>query len=125
MVSYGVLILICIFVFGVGHLSGFILSELGRGKVEDMADVERCVCCGNEIPEGRQVCFICGYKAEKKKTNYDRIRDMDIDKMARFMQKCGWDFPPYCDFRKATTELCDHNCIECAKKYLESEVDSE
>ena len=31
-----------------------------------MADVERCVCCGKEIPEGSQVCFICGYKVKKK-----------------------------------------------------------
>ena len=32
-------------------------------------NTERCVCCGREIPEGRQVCVICGYTAEKKKAD--------------------------------------------------------
>lgn len=27
---------------------------------------EHCVVCGMEIPEGRQVCPICAYKAEQK-----------------------------------------------------------
>lgn len=26
---------------------------------------ERCVCCGAEIPEGRQVCPICEEKAKE------------------------------------------------------------
>lgn len=28
---------------------------------------ETCVCCGREIPEGRQVCPICEYEAEHGK----------------------------------------------------------
>ncbi len=28
---------------------------------------ETCVCCGREIPEGRQICPICEYKAEHGK----------------------------------------------------------
>ena len=28
---------------------------------------DTCVICGRDIPEGRQVCVICGYKADKKK----------------------------------------------------------
>ena len=28
-------------------------------------NAEHCVCCGQVIPEGRQVCIICGMKAEK------------------------------------------------------------
>ena len=29
---------------------------------------EHCVCCGSEIPEGRQVCNICKRKAWRKKS---------------------------------------------------------
>lgn len=82
---------------------------------------EKCVCCGATIPEGRQVCIICGYKAGKVKTNYDRIRIMSIDELVEFMQKCGWDFPPYCDYNESKT--CDQNCLRCAKEWLESEVE--
>lgn len=45
-------------------------------------NTELCVCCGKEIPEGRQYCVICGYKAKHKKINYDRMRNMSIDEMA-------------------------------------------
>lgn len=30
---------------------------------------DRCAICGRDIPEGRQVCVICGYKVEKKKAD--------------------------------------------------------
>lgn len=30
---------------------------------------DTCVICGRDIPEGRQVCVICGYTAEKKKAD--------------------------------------------------------
>ncbi len=35
-----------------------------------------CVCCGNPIPEGRQVCWICEHqgkenKQEEKESNED------------------------------------------------------
>lgn len=32
-----------------------------------MNNAEHCVCCGAVIPEGRQVCVICGYKADNGK----------------------------------------------------------
>lgn len=47
------------------------LKEDIISRIEDIADVERvivhdwragadrCVCCGNVIPEGRQVCPVC------------------------------------------------------------------
>ena len=57
-----------------------------------------------------------------KQTNYDRIRNMSVEELAEFMQKCGWDFPPYCDYQKATRGICNQNCKECAKQWLESEV---
>jgi predicted amidophosphoribosyltransferase len=37
-------------------------------------NTDYCVCCGNEIPEGRQVCVICGYKVNKKKTNITKCK---------------------------------------------------
>ena len=55
-------------------------------------------------------------------TNYDRIRNMSIEEMVEFIQSCGWDFPPYCDYAKATRDECDYICPKCAKIWLESEV---
>ena len=48
-----------------------------------ISNVNRCVCCGATIPEGRQVCPCC--EEEKTITNYDRIRGMSILAMAEFM----------------------------------------
>lgn len=84
-------------------------------------NAEHCVCCDAVIPEGSQHCVICGYKAENgKQRQIDRIRNMSVEELAEFMNKCDWDFPPYCDYNEAKT--CDQNCLKCAKQYLESEV---
>ena len=53
-------------------------------------------------------------------TNHDRIRNMSIDEMAKFMNECGHDFPPYCDYKRA--ENCDQNCLNCAKQWLSQEI---
>lgn len=37
---------------------------VGGGKV---CDTERCICCGEPIPEGRQICPRCEEKAEQGK----------------------------------------------------------
>ena len=45
---------------------------------------DTCVCCGREIPEGRQVCHICEYEAEhgKEDTNVSRRhRPSDMDEL--------------------------------------------
>lgn len=42
----------------------------------------RCVCCGEVIPEGRQVCPSCEYKAEEVNADDscpDRIRAIQRD----------------------------------------------
>lgn len=42
---------------------------------------ETCVCCGREIPEGRQVCPICEYEAEHGKEDVNvsgRYRPSDM-----------------------------------------------
>ena len=31
-----------------------------------MADVDRCVCCGEIVPEGRQVCPQCEFELQSK-----------------------------------------------------------
>lgn len=56
-------------------------------------------------------------------TNFDRIKTMSMDELVEFMQHCGWDYPPYCGYRKI--QECDQNCIKCAKEWLESEDDEE
>ncbi len=34
-------------------------------------NAEHCMCCGAVIPEGRQVCIICGLKANYKQSTAD------------------------------------------------------
>lgn len=93
--------------------------------------VEKCVACGKDIPEGRQVCIICGYKADKvKQTNYDRIRNMSVDELAEVLyrandeicfENCNKDTGNKysCSFGD---ELKPENCLTCMKRWLESEV---
>ena len=59
---------------------------------------------------------------EKKSTNYDRVGNMNVEELALFMNRCGHDFPPYCDYDRATNLTCDQNCLKCAKEWLESEA---
>lgn len=33
-----------------------------------MADVDRCVCCGEIVPEGRMVCPQCEFELQSKST---------------------------------------------------------
>ena len=93
-------------------------------------NVDRCVCCGKIIPEGRQVCFICDKEKPKKQTNYDRIRNMSVEEMAEFI------FGVY-DYEDKSlvfnkTEYGKHICgvfipnynEDSIKAYLESEVDT-
>ena len=86
---------------------------MGRVSMVDghIDGADTCVICGKDIPEGSQVCVICG-DVPKKNTNYDRIRNLSVVEMARFMNECGWDFPPYCSRDKSMS--CDQNCLMCA-----------
>ena len=75
-----------------------------------MSNSEKCVICGRDIPEGRQVCVICGDIPKKKvKTNYDRIRNMSVEEMAEFLRNF------------VTEALTNPKCI-VVEKWLESEV---
>jgi hypothetical protein len=57
---------------------------------------------------------------DKKLTNYDRIRNMSVEELAQLLNKCDCDYPPYCK----NPFGCGHFCIDCAKVWLESEVDN-
>lgn len=58
-------------------------------------------------------------------TRFDCVKAMSIEELAEFMNECGHDFPPYCDYIKATKGICNNDCLKCAKRWLESEVDTE
>lgn len=36
-------------------------------------NAEHCVCCGAVIPEGRQVCIVCGLKTNYKQSTADVV----------------------------------------------------
>ena len=40
-------------------------ENLSKGDMK-MADVDRCVCCGEIVPEGRMVCPQCEIKLQSK-----------------------------------------------------------
>lgn len=100
-----------------------------------MSKPETCVCCGRVIPEGSQYCVICGNKVKGKQTNYDRIRNMSVDELARFIQCISGDverYVPFCQNKKVCSDRLDNNeyipeieCFNCMKYWLESEVDTE
>lgn len=50
--------------------------------------------------------------------NYEKIKSMNVEKMAEFINTCGHDFPPYCNYEKATKLECDQNCLKCAEQWL-------
>ncbi len=83
-----------------------------------------CVICGREIPEGNQVCVICGKVPSKLQTNYDRIRNMSVEEMAKLLAQRNFSCMRFCK----NCESCNQNtfcypfCIDGIKKWLESEV---
>ena len=36
---------------------------------------ERCVCCGEQIPEGRQVCWACEYGIQNFKETKEETKE--------------------------------------------------
>ena len=57
-----------------------------------MMSEERCVCCGKVIPEGSQVCVICGYEAEiinNKKLNLKEKSKMENKKVIIRADRAG------------------------------------
>ena len=46
---------------------------------------DRCVCCGDVIPEGGMVCPKCMVNRESIQTNYERILAMSVKELAEFI----------------------------------------
>ena len=62
-------------------------------------NAEHCVCCGAVIPEGRQVCIICGLKTNYKQSTADVVevvrckdcvfsREMDKYEKKLYLENC-------------------------------------
>lgn len=54
---------------------------------------DRCVCCGEVIPEGSMVCPKCLVNRKNIQTNYERILAMSLTELAMFIcentEDCG------------------------------------
>ena len=91
-------------------------------------NTERCVCCGREIPEGRQYCVICGKVPNKVKTNYDRIRNMSVEELARFLAEHIDHYRAPYEVKEIYQNAIDEKTgkgiiwIEAFKQWLEAEV---
>ncbi len=99
--------------------------SLVNGHIDE---VNKCVICGREIPEGSQYCVICGKVGKGKQTNYDRIRNMSVEEMAKFIKNTIEDCEKYCAFTKngkCHSFGIEDNCAKGIKLWLESEVDTE
>ena len=58
---------------------------------------------------------------KKEITNYEKIKAMSIDEMAKIFAKNG-----YCEFCKLKeAQTCDMPCEQGVRQYLESEVEEE
>ena len=73
-------------------------------------DVANCQCEG------------CSYRTAPT-TNYDRIRNMSIDELAKFIP--DWSYTKACKCDEEIYADCNNECWKCVKEWLESEVDSE
>ena len=84
--------------------------------------IKKCVMAECDYHKEYGECSsVCShYLIKPVLTNYDRVRNMSIDEMTKFMGECGHDFPPYCDYKRV--ENCDQNCLSCAKQWLLQEI---
>ena len=83
-------------------------------------NAEHCVCCGAVIPEGRQVCIICGLKTNYKQSTADvvevvRCKDcvyccISTDPKTHIsIQKCGYvGFNPVQSSQVSDDFYCSH-----------------
>jgi hypothetical protein len=65
---------------------------------DEIDNAEHCVCCGQVIPEGRQVCIICGKKVDTKVkadvVEVVRCKDCEHYHKGKDSSICDYD---YCD----------------------------
>ena len=89
-----------------------------------------CVCCGREIPEGSQYCVICGQKPKQKQRQIDRIRNMSVDELAKWLAMHIDHYKAPYEVKEIYANAIDNKTgkgviwIEAFKRYLESEVDT-
>ena len=52
-------------------------------------NAEHCVCCGAVIPEGRQVCIICGLKTNYKQSTAEKeeLKTLKATAVKEFTEK--------------------------------------
>ena len=87
---------------------------------------ERCVCCGEIIPEGRQVCPNCEKVLPKKPmTNADHLREAisTEEGLVTFLMKAhdGEINIPFCRsdvFCKGEDDPMGQGCRECMRQWL-------
>lgn len=54
-------------------------------------------------------------------TQFDRIKAMSVEQLAQLLNSCDFNYPPYCNDPDGSETFC----LDCAKKWLESEVQGE
>lgn len=50
-------------------------------------NAEHCVSCGAVIPEGRQVCIICGLKTNYKQSTTDVVKVIRLQAIKEFVER--------------------------------------
>lgn len=92
----------------------------------------RCVCCGEIVPEGRQVCPTCEARASvpkydpdeffhhKRQTNADSIRAMSDEELAEWLNGMHYS---YCCPNDGAHD-CRMTCFVCWLDWLQQEVDT-
>lgn len=85
----------------------------------------RCIKCENytncvEYGFIDEVSECANFSQVKPKTNFDRIKAMSVEEMAELFN--DWLYEGACNHGLDIERECDHNCIECIKQYLKSEV---
>lgn len=77
-----------------------------------------CICCGESVPEGRQVCRECETKAESKpKTNRDKLSTMTNEELARWITSCN------CCVYYTDESCAGRQCSDGVLKWLEKEAE--
>lgn len=69
---------------------------------------------------GGNVSLVDGHIDEKKQTNYDRIKAMSVEEMAKFIP--DWSYTKACKCDEEIYADCNNECWKCVKEYLESDV---
>ena len=98
----------------------------GKKGFCDKPNINMCSFCEFTNGEG-------GKEVEIPNTNYDRIRNMSVEELAKLinsLERIGFDCQRYCSFTK--DGVCNHyagiskgSCVDGIIQWLESEVTEE